>query len=299
MKLFRIFLLILIFTGCKQAPKATLAWRWSFAGVTMPNVAGFYDSIGNGSYDPGEIMQRFFLDYKLILRKDNTCDIVMFQKYLHGSWAYNEQLKALTITDESEPATPLVMQVDSLSPVALWLKMDSTVLNKLIPPFMWGNKGFSYFRQAGRFTFYLTADNERYTNEKTDPYSKPNNVWRLKPAKPEDENAVLQRVQNHLQFYRLFMNDVVDRNKHYISLHSFRTPLILNKESIGLKSYDDARDAWDESFYDTLQARQGYKILYKAIIKGIKPGDSDDRFKNSVKMLEELIENTKAKPLRP
>jgi hypothetical protein len=161
---------------------------------------------------------------------------------------------------------------------------------------MQGNRGFSFFRQKGHFTFYLSADKDSYHNEAKDPYSKPNNLWRIKPTKPENEQQVLQRVRNHLQFYKLFMQDVVDRSRGYVSLHSFRTPLILNKESIGLQAYDDARDAWDENFYDTLQAQEGYKIIRAAILKGIQPGTDDSRFENSATMLGELMENL---PLRP
>lgn len=267
-----------------------LAWRWSFEGVYLCDQDGFLDSISRGSSNE-EAMRRFFLDYKLVLRKNNTFDLVVFKKYLHGTWAYADVSKTLTLTAE-KPTVGLTMQVDSISPAILALRVRQQELNKLIPANMYGDRGFSYFQNHGPYVFVLSADKEKYNNEKEDPYSTDNNLWRIKPASPETDKQLAARVVNHVQFVRSMMQDVVDGRKTYISLHSFHTPLIMDANDIRLQHYEDIQDEWKDNFYDTAQAKKGFDLLEKAVLyNGVKPGATNDRFVNSSNMLGQVIEH--------
>ena len=85
-RLFILLFIIVTYTGCLHSPKSMLTWRWNFDAVNMPDLNSFLDSVRNGYSETSDVMQRFFLDDKLVLRKDNTCDMVLFKQYLHGSW---------------------------------------------------------------------------------------------------------------------------------------------------------------------------------------------------------------------
>ncbi len=282
-------IVIICCTGCIHTPKGMLAWRWRFEAVELPGAQAFINSIKANYNDNDKVtMQRFFLDDKLVLRKDNTFDLVIFQKYLHGSWAYDEQSKMLSLTDSSVSNQPLMMRVDSISPVFLALRVDNTVITKLVPPYGLDSTRLSFFRQRGRFDFFLSADNNSFASEKSDPYSKQNNLWRIKPTSPENDTQLTERVKNHLQFCKVFFEDIVNRNQSYASVHSFRTPLIISRNDIQLRNYYNIRNAWDESFYDTLQAQKGY-VIFRNCMKGLTTPEGADRFSGDIDLFGQMI----------
>ncbi|HWB24968.1 MAG TPA: hypothetical protein VG738_05790 [Chitinophagaceae bacterium] len=288
-------LIVIAGMGCMHAAQDILPWRWSFSGVYMNNEESFIDSI-NREDDRDEAMHNFFLDYKLVLRNDKTFDLVIFKKYMHGTWLYTDPTRTLSLTDESAPGQPLTMKVDSISPAVLALRVDQHDLDRLIPSFAQSDNGFSFFKHNGPYVFVLSADKETYRSEKDDPYSKQNNFWRIKPSKPETGKQIAARVENHISFLKLLMQDVADGKKNYVSLHSFRTPLIIASDDIRLQHYEDTRDAWDENFYDSAQARKGYDLLEKAVLyDGVKPGNTNDRFVNNANMLEQVLQHLKNK----
>jgi len=288
-----LILLVLVCAGCINSPKNTLPGRWNFEAVRMPNIAGLLDSVKEDNEQPPETMRHFFLDYKLILRKDHTYDMVFLKKYTHGKWSFDEDLRTLSLLDESAHSYPLRLQVDTVTSSSLELKMGKDVLSRLVPDYIHGMEGTSFFRQKGTFIFYLSADKESYDHPNEDPYSKENNMWRIRPAKPENDEELAARLVNHMQFCRLIMQDAVDRDKDYVSFNWLRTPLVISKHDITLRDYAKVRDAWDENFYDTLQAQKGYKLLKDCLADDYTAEEVDNRFKIGVILFDKAIDNLK------
>lgn len=241
---------------------------------------------------PGKQCGIIFFDYKLILKKDKSFTLVIFKKFTHGTWSFDEQYKALTLYDEATPQSPVTMTVDSVSRSLLILSLSQAAMNKLVPLNEPNNKGFTFFKGNGPYRFFLSADREAYSNDKNDPYSKQNNLWRIRPSKPETDAQLNARLANHVGFLKLLMQAVADGKSTYISLHSFHTPLVMDAGDIRLEHYEYTRSSWDNYFYDTLQAQKAYRLLEKAVIyNGVKQGETGDRFENSVIMLTQVLQN--------
>jgi len=290
--LFVLLLFALALTACNTSTTGGVAARWKFVSLNFKNYQAFVDSLSN-SGDEAEAMQRLLLDYRLVLRTDNTFDLVLFKKYQHGTWRYDDGEKALSLHTETYPRTVITFRIDHKDEDGLVLRAGANQVQKLIPSFMQDARGFSYFRQNGQFVFYLGNDDIKYSKEEKDPYSLQNNTWRVKPRQAETASQVTERVKQLVDYNMLMMQNVVDGYRNYVSLNSYKTPLVIDKDDIRLQPYEDIRDGWDVDFYDTLQAQQGYTILKKAIDQGVKPGTAGDRFKNAVIMLTQVKEQIK------
>ena len=283
-----------VFTACDQTPQSSLAGRWSFARLDLPSPQIFLDSIKGYNQNDEEAIHGFLLDYKLVLRKDNTFDLVLFKTYVHGDWRYEPQGKVLTLKDDSKRFAPINIDVDSLTPTTLVARMKGSDVAKLVPPFSLNEKGMYYLMHQHHIEFYFNTDPTLYSDVTNDPYSKQNNTWRIPPAGKEAAGQIMERTVNHVAFCRLLMQNVVDGSTTYVSLHSFRTPLIISSADISLQHYSVIKDEWNVNFYDSAQAQLGYDLLEKAVVyNGVKPGTTGERFKDDVMMLDEVIDHLK------
>lgn len=297
MNLFKTIFILFVtgaFFSCNLAPEVSPAGRWSFAQLAVPNTTGFIDSIKHYGEDDLDAMHNFLLDYKLVLRKDSSFDLVLFKTYVHGNWKYEPQGKVITLKDESSRFTPINIDVDSITLNTMVLRMKGSDVAKLVPPFSVENRGMYYLMHQRHIEFYFNADPVKYKDEASDPYSKQNNVWRIPPPTKETYNGIMDRTAGHVAFCRLLMQDVVDGNKAYISLNSFRTPLIISSADISLQHYSVIKDEWNQNFYDSAQAQLGYDLLEKAVVyNGVKPGTTGERFKDDVMMLDQVLDHLK------
>jgi hypothetical protein len=216
---------------------------------------------------------------------------VLFRKYLHGVWKYDEFNDKLVLTDESGYTQPVLLQVDSIGSRLLVLGINRENICKLIPSYENGSTGYSYLTKNNRVTFFLLRDKQVYWHEKNDPYSKINNQWRIKPSGPETDEQILARVDNHLHFWRLIVQDAIDKNSDYISFHWFASPVIVASNGSALRKYENVKDEWGADFYDSVQAQKGYQLLQKCFSKGLKAGETDSRFQNDLIIIDQMIEN--------
>lgn len=285
--------MFILLSGCIFSPQDKISHRWDFAAIDMPNVKGFVDSIkiAYQGDDIKENMEKFFRGNELMLRKDNSYDIVAFKKYMHGAWKYDEPNNRLVLADETGQTQPVVFYVDSIGTQWLELKTDGENIRKLIPAYDFGSVGYSYLLKNSSFTLFLSRDKDVYWQEKNDPYSKVNNFWRIKPASPETKQQILDRVNNHLHFWKLIVQDAIDNDRGVISFHWFESPLVIASNGSALRNYDDVKDAWETNFYDSTQAREGYALLENCFKKGVKAGETDSHFQNDIIIIDQLIAN--------
>lgn len=271
-----------------------LAGRWDFRAIDMPDVAGFIDSIKVADEDVGEAMQSFFRGNELVLRKDNSCDLVICKKYLHCAWKFDQGTGMLVLTDEAGDLQPVAIKVNKIEGTRMFLTVDSGNMNKLVPPYQYGATGYSYLRNKRHYTFFLSWDDDSYWQEKNDPYSKVNNLWRIKPHKQETNEQVTERVGRHLKFCKLAVQDAITSNRGYVSFNWFVTPLILSKNGGRLREYSRAREEWESNFYDSAQAKQGYALLEDDLNRSYYQADeTKSRFENYVIIIDQLIANLK------
>ena len=285
-----IALFFVTITGCLTGKQGSLAGRWDFKGVDMPDVAGFIDSIKSSDEDAKYAMESFFRGNALILRTNSTYDLVICKKYLHGNWKLDDANNLLQLTDEAGYLPPITLKVNKNDPLRLVITADNETMAKLVPAFQYGTTGYSYFQTKRRFTFFLSTNDDSYWQDKDDPYSKVNNQWRIKPRTAETNEQITLRVKEHLQFCRLLVKDAIEK-QGVLSFNWFATPLVLSTSGCGLREYRYAKDEWAANFYDSAQALQGFRQLAQTIHRTTyQPDETRSRFSNYAFMLDGLIE---------
>jgi hypothetical protein len=218
--------------------------------------------------------------------------MVMFDNYWHGTWKYDKTAGLLKLTPENYQE-PIVFKIDTLRLTYMELKLDSNNYKRL-PDFR-NRKDVqgSWFPDNQPVRIGLVPDKESYGNEEDDPYSEFNNKWRIKPTHSESDKEIKQRVMAHLAFFKLLFNDAYRDDKNYVTYDWFVSPVLPASNGIALKGYSKIRIGWEACFYDSTQARAGYKLLNDAFDYGLKIPTGDNRYLNSRDMLDEIIDNIK------
>ena len=287
-KIAPIFLLIWISSCNFLSNEGNIQNRWDFTYSNAPLISEKVKELKDvPSIDP---YQQIFLGSKFIFRSNHDFDLVLFDNYYHGNWQLDEKKELLQLSFPNS-SKRISLKVDSITNEVLQLKIDSANFMKFINFRNPINTTEGWFDKR-LTTFKFTMDDEHYSNISLDPYSIENNKWRVKPQQLEAHQQLKQRVKNHLQFFRLLFVDAIKNEKDFVAYNWFVSPLKPANNGIGLKTYKKVKEAWESCFYDTLQAKQGYDILYKAFDKEIKfPEKEEDKYKRSLNMIEQVIKN--------
>jgi hypothetical protein len=152
------------------------------------------------------------------------------------------------------------------------LMLVLTAINKkekiwTINEFNSGSLQLTTISDAGN-TLYLnlSADGMVHRNKLNDPFHPANNQWRIKPAKPESDSAIALRAKQCVKFYALFYRDNILRQKDKINFFGLPEIFEWYSRGIGMPDWEDIDDSWVNCFYDTTQARKGYKVLRELIV---------------------------------
>jgi hypothetical protein len=104
------------------------------------------------------------------------------------------------------------------------------------------------------------------TDPKLDPFSKQNNLWRIKPAAKESDRNIKLRLQNHFNFWELYFSWAFEKNIDYIDVRNTPTLLKIYGNGFTLKPYGELPPAWKNCFYDEedcLKASEMVKAVFQ------------------------------------
>lgn len=280
-----------LFTACKRDPSQLLVGRWSFSSFDVPGLRDFIDSVRYNDDADDITIKKTLLGDKLILRQDSSFDFVLFRQYIHGKWNYDTSSHNLFLKDVSANKFDVTVHVDSIYPNKLQFDMDEFTLNKLLWKHADDENGYHFLFNKPYCAFVLDADNEIYRNEKDDPYSKANNWWRMKPAQRETDDQIKQRVLAHLNFWETLFKDADNKQRAYVPFYWFASPLVIASYGAQMNYYEDAKQEWDQNFYDSVDAHKGYEYMRKCFSKKINYIESDDKYEKSGDIARQLKEN--------
>ena len=114
------------------------------------------------------------------------------------------------------------------------------------------------------------ADGKIEKNILDDPFYTANNQWRIKPAKPETDEAVKQRLQDCLNFYTRFLNDNVAKGGNVVSFIGFPSIFVWYKGAISVIGEDKMEQKWINCFYNKEQAAKARAMVENIITKKYK-----------------------------
>jgi hypothetical protein len=136
--------LILCFSTCKKDETALLVQRWRFVAMDMPGVKTFLQETGAAGDGDAITFQKFFLDNKLMLRKDSSFDLVLMKQYIHGKWKFDADRKELLLEDASSNKLNMQFSTDTVEPYQLHLATDEFAIDKIIQRHIDDKNGFNY-----------------------------------------------------------------------------------------------------------------------------------------------------------
>jgi hypothetical protein len=138
----------------------------------------------------------------------------------------------------------------------------------------------------------FVADGSRYRDKNDDPFYFANNKWRNKPAAPENDAAIKQRLKDNLRFFILYYKDAIARKASLVSFYGF--PSCLRWYAGGIYIQDDKKqlEKWENCFYSEKQAKKALDIMSDVISKKYTwPKGQSNWIKQNLYVLEQMYQN--------
>lgn len=114
------------------------------------------------------------------------------------------------------------------------------------------------------------ADSKVQKKMDDDPFYITNNKWRIKPRKPETDEAIKQRLQDCISFYTKFLYDNIARDAKVVSFVGFPTIFKWYNGGISVVPQNKVEQKWIDCFYNEAQAMKAQAMLEDIITKKYK-----------------------------
>jgi hypothetical protein len=142
------------------------------------------------------------------------------------------------------------------------------------------------------------ADGKVQKNIANDPFYGANNLWRKKPAKPESDSALKNRLLQCVNFYNKFLNDNLGREGNTISFVGLPAIFKWYAGGISVTSKNKLEQKWMNCFYNTAQAHKAQQMLEDIITKKYKWDKQEPNWvRKDAKVLQQIYDTLVAKPL--
>lgn len=189
--------------------------------------------------------------------------------FQQGSWALNDAKKPYTIEIKYKDGSKENLQIGQADPLNLTLKEASD--KKLV----------NYAGQAMR--------HEQINDE---PYYGANNEWRVRPGKPETEDAIRARLKACVHFYVLFYDHNIHTDAPTVNFSGLPSCFRWYSGGIYLQKEKDLEQSWINCFYDKKQAMQAYKMADDLLSKKYTwPKGETSWLKQNVFVLKQMEKN--------
>ena len=135
----------------------------------------------------------------------------------------------------------------------------------------------------------LGSEAMRHTDLKEDPFYIYNNAWRFKPAKPESDEQIKQRLKGCIHFFILFYDQKIKARSDAISFIGLPSCFKWYGGGIFLQKENELQSRWLNSYYNKEQAMKAYKLADKLLsIKYNWPKKESNWLKLNVAVLRQM-----------
>ena len=161
---------------------------------------------------------------------------------LAGKWSINDKVKPITISFELENGRTETNELAYLMPFEMKLAKTEEGKKNIVD---------------------LRAEAIRYRNVKDDPFYISNNLWRFKPAQPESDEQIKQRLKDCIHFFILFYDHKIKADAHEVLFTGLPSCFKWYGGAIYLQKERELDGKWVNSFYNKEQAMKAYKLADK------------------------------------
>ena len=188
-----------------------------------------------------------------------------------GKWSMNDKVKPINIIFSLNNGEIETYQLAYLMPYEMkLLRME-------------GNK---------KVIIDLSSEAIRHHNPEEDPFYITNNAWRFKPAKPESDEQIKQRLKNCIHFFILFYDQKINAHSDVVSFIGLPSCFKWYGGGIFIQKQSEIQGKWINSFYNKEQAIKAYKLADKLLsYKYEWPKNERNWLKLNVAVLKQMEEN--------
>jgi len=161
-----------------------------------------------------------------------------------GKWSIDDKVKPVTIAFLLDNNQKELFQLAYLSPYEMKLSYaegDTKKINDLV------------------------AEGIRHNDLNEDPFYISNNLWRLKPAKPETDEQIKDRLKSCIHFFILFYDQKINAHSDAVSFVGLPSCFKWYGGGIFLQKENELQTKWVNSFYNKEQAMKAYKLADKLL----------------------------------
>jgi hypothetical protein len=138
----------------------------------------------------------------------------------------------------------------------------------------------------------FVATENKLKNIADEPFHINNNLWRVKPTKPESDEEIKQRLKKNLEFFVLFYKWAIVKNDKHISFYGLPSCLQWYGGGIYMQKKESLSEQWKNCFYNKQQAAKAYAIMEKVLGKKYTwPKEDIGWVKKNLFVLEQMVKN--------
>ncbi|CAN5896479.1 hypothetical protein BH11BAC4_BH11BAC4_09070 [soil metagenome] len=185
-----------------------------------------------------------------------------------GKWSINDQVKPITLSFLLDKGETETYQLAYLAPYEMKLAKAGVDKKDIID---------------------LRGEALRYKDIKNDPFYSSNNLWRLKPAKPETDDQIKARLKSCIHFFAMFYEHKIKAHAGEVIFIGLPSCFRWYSGAIYLQKKDALDYKWVNSFYDKEQAMKAYKFADKLMDTRFKwPKNEPNWLKMNLAVLRQM-----------
>src|SRR5579871_4554201 len=125
--------------------------------------------------------------------------------------------------------------------------------------------------------------------QKDDPFSLPNNRWRILATHKKTATEIRQRLFNHCQFWENYFRWAMDKELNSVDVRSTPTPIKIYGNGFTLKPAEDLAAEWVSFFYDTDDCAKASEMIKEIFEhKTIAWAQTDSKYKMFLSAFQQL-----------
>lgn len=128
-----------------------------------------------------------------------------------------------------------------------------------------------------------------FMNQKQDPFSLPNNRWRIPATHKETDAEIRSRLFNHCQFWEAYFRWALDKQLPNLDVRSTPTLIKIYGNGFTLKPTEDLPPEWVSFFYDAEDCRKASDMISNIFQhKTIAWANTDNKYKMFLSAFQQL-----------
>lgn len=145
-------------------------------------------------------------------------------------------------------------------------------------------------KHTSKLTYKATST--QWPDSDKNPFSRQNYQWSEKPAKPESDEQINNRVKEYVQFCAYYFQGFLNGNAAQIDFNALPSCLNWYQGGISIENEGKLNPKWIDCFYSKEQAYKARQMLEDAIVKKYKWDEKETNWmKQIVPVLQQIHDN--------